>query len=1144
MQLGLLECKCCGAPLTPTPEAMKERIIRCVHCGHTMTLAKEDEGKTVDLLRSAELLLDTCRFDEAYTAYEKAAELDENEPEAYFGMALARFKVQYLKDEASDPPRMQPICHEISEKQFSDDTNYLRALRVANIPQKRAYREKAGEIDEIRDRFYALRDEGLTYDCFLCVKVSEDGGGTTQDSHEALKLYHHLKDCGFRPFYSEVEVGKRTGSDYEALILYALYTSECMLLVCSNENYLQTKWVKNEYTRFLSMIANEEKERDAITFVFGGKPIERLPGRSGKIQGIDLGKPDAYSRIERFVGEHTPEARSRRAAESAAKQRAAEEEKRRAEAEERRRFDEQMKVFEEQRRLLEEQRKAFEDQRKAYEEEQKQREAARSRQEKEEADARKQREEAAARAKEEQEALLREIAAQKEQVTAAAKPKKSGGKGENKGASGAPVGNLSPAELLAMMRQAEEEERVRKEEEKKAEEKRRQAEEKRRLEEEKRQKAEEKQRVAWTKANAPTVDCYDTKDYKIDGTTLVAVKGLKSDVIVPEGITEVKEIFKTSEQRHACKSITLPKSLKIIGNNAFSWTEIAEVTIPDGVTTIGPRAFCGCAKLKSVQIPDSVATIGREAFEKCTSLKEISLPASLKEFRASAFGGVKLESVTIKAGCGLMKWVRDDDYNSLLNPDAYFFTKKFVVEEGNPHYFAVSGGGLAERKRKKLVYGTGETVLPADGSIEIIGTHAYKFATGLHDFTVPSCIKKVETEAFYNCFGLTEITVEKGVMLASKAILYCQIIQMTIENGVKLSSHAIEGCSALVKVRIGETALAEAGESFLSGSPKLAPFEKIVDEKSEAERVRKAAEEKRRAEEEARRIAEEEAKAEAAAHKRFLEQFTIKDGVLVQFLFKRECWPVNLLPKAKKGVNVSYTVILPEEIEKIGARAFRDDGIREIVLHKGVTEIDAAAFTGCKNLRAIDVDAQNKAFTSVSGILYDKKKTKILHVPHDLRGTARIPDGVTEIPDETFFAPKLSGIALPKSLVSIGSRAFYCLWRENAISPSVAEGNPDFYAEGGCLIERKTKKLLLAADNCTIPEGVTEIGYAAFSGCRKTKELVIPSSVTAVDENAFRGTDGFEYVTMPKHLTGGILRPNLKRFFGEKAKSIKFKFTS
>ena len=30
--------------------------------------------------------LDTCKFDEAYTAYKKAAELDPNEPEAYFGM--------------------------------------------------------------------------------------------------------------------------------------------------------------------------------------------------------------------------------------------------------------------------------------------------------------------------------------------------------------------------------------------------------------------------------------------------------------------------------------------------------------------------------------------------------------------------------------------------------------------------------------------------------------------------------------------------------------------------------------------------------------------------------------------------------------------------------------------------------------------------------------------------------------------------------------------------------------------------------------------------------------------------------------------------------------------------------------------------
>ena len=98
----------------------------------------------------------------------------------------------------------------------------------------------------------------------MCVKVSDEQGGNTKDSYEALKLYNHLKKRGYKPFYSEEEIRGRTGTQYEATILYALYTSECMLIVCSKEEYLLTPWVKNEYSRFMELIHDERKDVDAM----------------------------------------------------------------------------------------------------------------------------------------------------------------------------------------------------------------------------------------------------------------------------------------------------------------------------------------------------------------------------------------------------------------------------------------------------------------------------------------------------------------------------------------------------------------------------------------------------------------------------------------------------------------------------------------------------------------------------------------------------------------------------------------------------------------------------------------------------------------------------------------------------------------
>lgn len=314
--LQQLVCKNCGGKIDLRKEA---GIAVCLHCGAVFTLPKrEQQPAVVSYLRMGEHALDICDFEGAFSAYEKAERLDSTEPEAYFGKALSRFKVQYLADVAKS--RSQPICHEVSAKCFLEDGDYLMALSLATEEQKREYEEKGREIEAIRKEFYELEKSGLDYDCFLCAKVSsEDGKGLTDDAIAANDLYYFLKDKGYKPFFSERELKGLSGIDYEARILYALYQSECMLVVCSDETFLETPWVKNEYTRFLRMLDYGDKERNSITVLFNGVPIERIPGKRGKIQGIDLKEKDAYLEVLDFVSRHTPEARRRREEEEAKK---------------------------------------------------------------------------------------------------------------------------------------------------------------------------------------------------------------------------------------------------------------------------------------------------------------------------------------------------------------------------------------------------------------------------------------------------------------------------------------------------------------------------------------------------------------------------------------------------------------------------------------------------------------------------------------------------------------------------------------------------------------------------------------------------------------------------------------------------------
>lgn len=313
---GIFKCKNCGNIIDLS--SAKNGIIECDHCFSKFTVPKKETG-TVALrfLSIGEHDLDACKFDDAYAAYDKAKLYNAKEPEAYWGMALAEFKVQYIKDTVNN--KLQPICHEFINKQFKLNKNYIKALEYASESQKVEYVKKAGEIDHIRSEFVKLKQSGLDYDSFICVKVSKiddqtDGSkkNRTEDADAADQIYDLLKRHGYTPFFSEREIRGRIGVDYEAMILYALYTSETMLVVCRNEEYLQTPWVKNEYIRFKELINNKEKENDSLTIVYHGKPIERLPGFNGKIQGIDYSRREADLEIVKFVDTHTPIAKAKK----------------------------------------------------------------------------------------------------------------------------------------------------------------------------------------------------------------------------------------------------------------------------------------------------------------------------------------------------------------------------------------------------------------------------------------------------------------------------------------------------------------------------------------------------------------------------------------------------------------------------------------------------------------------------------------------------------------------------------------------------------------------------------------------------------------------------------------------------------------
>lgn len=96
------------------------------------------------------------------------------------------------------------------------------------------------------------------------------------------------------------------------------------------------------------------------------------------------------------------------------------------------------------------------------------------------------------------------------------------------------------------------------------------------------------------------------------------------------------------------RTISIPNTVTVIEKEAFHYSSITSISIPNSVKHIGYKAFVGCWGLSSITIPNSVEYIGDEAFDNCQKLRIIKIGNSIKELGDKAFGKCEnIISITI-----------------------------------------------------------------------------------------------------------------------------------------------------------------------------------------------------------------------------------------------------------------------------------------------------------------------------------------------------------------------------------------------------------------------------------------------------------------------------------------------------------------
>ena len=505
-------------------------------------------------------------------------------------------------------------------------------------------------------------------------------------------------------------------------------------------------------------------------------------------------------------------------------------------------------------------------------------------------------------------------------------------------------------------------------------------------------------------------------------------------------------------------------------------SKITSVVIENGITSIGNHAFNDIFNIKSVTLPNSLSRIGDYAFCYSYWLETITLPDSLTEIGDRAFSDcTRLKSIVIPEGV------------------------KFI------------GDGAFEN-----CYSMETVALP--GSLTEIGAEAFDNCTGLKAIAIPAGVIRIGHGAFSGCLSLETIEIDKanenycmvdGILFnKNKTALVSYPAGKTAEsyeipNGVTTVTYGtFASCCNLKSVSI-PTSVTSIQEFAFNGCDNLrdvyysgtqAQWNAIAidvgNDGFDCADIHCA---------------------DAVMHPHGIcgDDLTweLKDGVLT-ISGTGDMYAFNMAAPWYHAASSIKSIVLGSKVTSITSEAFANcKSLESITLPEGIISVAAGAFLGCDNLSRINISDNNPYYTSVDGMLFNKDKTEIVIYPAGKTDAVYvIPDRVTTISRNVFIEPTyLQEIVIHAGVTNIEEGAFRSC---NLNAVSVDKDNEYYCSVNGALFSKDKTTLYKypsgkTADTYQIPDGVNTIAYSAFWGSSNLKSVVIPESVTFIDEGAF-----------------------------------------